>query len=105
MKKIKEILTNQVVNKITISVLLIIIAISLVFTGKSLYDKKTEIEKNLSEAHIANEKIREAIKEEKSKIKKEEYKKIIIPQTIIIVVDTIILIGIIIINKKETARK
>lgn len=104
MKKIKEILTNSKVKKTIISILVIIILISLIFTGKSIYDKKREIDKNLSEDYIENSQIKEAIIKEKDKIKKEEYKKIIIPQTIIILIDITMLTGIVIINKKESTK-
>jgi len=74
---------NKIKN-ICIILLIIVIVTSLIITVKTIANTKEQIEESISEDLINNEEVRQGIINERNNIKKQEYFKIILVETIIV---------------------
>lgn len=89
--------TKVKVKKILIIIMACIVIGSMIYTVFRINKTKREIEEVVTEIGIDNTEIREGIIKEKSKIKKEEYSKIVGEEIIVIIVN---LCGIFIVERK-----
>jgi len=74
---------NKIKN-ICIILLIIVIVTSLIITVKTIANTKEQIEESISEDLINDEEVRQGIINERNNIKKQEYFKIILVETIIV---------------------